>query len=192
MASKSLTKYTLTWKEGEKELGWKNDFNAKTELCFSVLQPQWHTQGRQGVSVFYALGVGTPVVVANNTVLFLSPALLKEDVESQYWVYAIFLKFLLLLLGPHVSNFVAVVTAVGFQRTLTSGMLSPCRLLVDLASLFVIYEVTTGPRRLCGLSAQTHWKQNKGNYSKSVLKSTLFTVWLSQVIILSTWWWTKK
>lgn len=62
MASKSLTKYTLTWKEGKKETQVQKWFLLpKSELSVSGCYKCTNTQGRQVAGLSYALGVGDDV-----------------------------------------------------------------------------------------------------------------------------------
>lgn len=61
MASKSLTKYTLTWKEGGKESSKKRFLLPKFEFPSSGCHNFANTQGKQEAGVFYALGVSDDI-----------------------------------------------------------------------------------------------------------------------------------
>lgn len=57
MASKSLTKYTLTWKERGENSSKKWLLLPKFEFSFSGCHNLTNTQGKQEAGIFYALGV---------------------------------------------------------------------------------------------------------------------------------------
>lgn len=57
MASKSLTKYNLTWKERGENSSEKWLLLPKFEFSFSGCHNLTNTQGKQEAGIFYALGV---------------------------------------------------------------------------------------------------------------------------------------
>ena len=110
IASKSLTKYTLTWKERGRNSSKKWLLLPKFEFCFSGCYNLTNTQGKQEAGLFYALDVSDDMNYSGKQYSTLKSSgwfLKKGEMDFQYQALKLFIWLVILLfLTPLVLNWI--------------------------------------------------------------------------------------